>query len=150
MVNMVNIYMKLCNGCNTKKELTEFNKNASKKDGHQANCRECSKTHNKKHYIKNKKSHRAKVLVRKREVQVETRALISEVKQVGCACCDESDPCCLDFHHKDPNTKEFTIASAQSQGYSVERMRKEIDKCVVVCANCHRKIHHNVIACPIE
>jgi hypothetical protein len=46
----------------------------------------------------------------------------------------------LEFHHKDPNAKDFGIAS---KGYtrSWEKVKKELDKCILVCSNCHREIH---------
>lgn len=45
----------------------------------------------------------------------------------------------LDFHHIDPSTKEFGIGS---KGYtrSWEKVKEELNKCVLVCANCHREI----------
>lgn len=45
------------------------------------------------------------------------------------------------FHHKDPNKKDFTIAG-KSWGY--ERLKKEVDKCLLVCENCHREIHWEI------
>ena len=50
---------------------------------------------------------------------------------------------CLDFHHKDQSTKSFEIA--RGGGYSVENLRKETDKCALVCKNCHYLIHAGVI-----
>jgi len=44
----------------------------------------------------------------------------------------------LDFHHIDPLQKDFDISS---NSYSFEKMKKEADKCILVCANCHREIH---------
>ncbi len=44
----------------------------------------------------------------------------------------------LDFHHLDPTEKEFTISSANR---SWESIKEELDKCIIVCANCHREIH---------
>jgi hypothetical protein len=44
----------------------------------------------------------------------------------------------LDFHHRDPNQKEFTIRRASE---NFEKLKKELDKCDLVCANCHREIH---------
>ncbi len=46
----------------------------------------------------------------------------------------------LDFHHKDPLTKDFDISS---NSYSFEKMKKEADKCMLICSNCHRELHHN-------
>lgn len=45
----------------------------------------------------------------------------------------------LDFHHKDPNTKEFSIGKEGCIGW--EKVKKEIDKCILVCSNCHGEIH---------
>lgn len=49
----------------------------------------------------------------------------------------------LDFHHKDPSTKKFGIGH---KGYtrSWESIKAELDKCVIVCANCHREIEAGV------
>ncbi len=46
----------------------------------------------------------------------------------------------LDFHHIDENTKSFGL-SQNGMTRSWERTRKELDKCVLLCANCHREIH---------
>jgi hypothetical protein len=44
----------------------------------------------------------------------------------------------LDFDHRDPQEKEFCISSALSTVPRLKRLRKEIDKCDILCANCHR------------
>ena len=46
----------------------------------------------------------------------------------------------LEFHHTDPNEKDFNIAY---KGYTRawEKVKIELDKCVLLCANCHREIH---------
>jgi len=46
----------------------------------------------------------------------------------------------LEFHHLDPDEKDFGIASS---GYtrSWEKIRTELDKCILVCSNCHKEIH---------
>lgn len=61
-----------------------------------------------------------------------------------CCCCGQSDPRCLDFHHRDPNQKEDTISNLVKQGYSEKKILAEIDKCDVLCANCHIMLHHSV------
>lgn len=48
-------------------------------------------------------------------------------------------PACFDFHHINPNEKEFSISS-QPHTRSWERTKKELDKCQLLCANCHRQI----------
>lgn len=47
----------------------------------------------------------------------------------------------LQFHHILPNEKDFTISN---KNYSFDKMMKEIDKCILVCANCHQEIHEKI------
>ena len=47
----------------------------------------------------------------------------------------------LQFHHLDSNEKDFTISR---KSYSIERLKKEVDKCILVCANCHLEIHEEL------
>jgi hypothetical protein len=57
----------------------------------------------------------------------------------GCYLCDFKGPaCCYDFHHINPKSFELN-----SENYlrSLKAIFKEIRKCIIVCANCHRKIH---------
>ena len=58
-----------------------------------------------------------------------------------CERCGESHHATLDFHHKDPNQKENTVNRMYSLGFSMDNLKKEIAKCEVLCANCHRKEH---------
>ncbi len=44
----------------------------------------------------------------------------------------------LEFHHTDPSTKEV---ENDFMGWSWKRIQEEIDKCILVCSNCHREIH---------
>ena len=61
-----------------------------------------------------------------------------------CQCCGYDEPLgVLDFHHLDPTTKEFGI-SARGMTRSWEKIQKELDKCILVCANCHREIELGV------
>jgi hypothetical protein len=46
----------------------------------------------------------------------------------------------LDFHHKIPGKKDFNISQIASRSFS-KTIRKELDKCMLLCANCHREIH---------
>jgi hypothetical protein len=62
----------------------------------------------------------------------------------GCANCSEADPACLDYHHREDAEKEMTVSEMVTYGYSKEKLRAEMDKCVILCANCHRKEHYQV------
>lgn len=64
-------------------------------------------------------------------------------KEQGCKCCKENDPCCLDLHHLDPSEKEGNPSSFTK--FSWNKLMKEASKCIVVCRNCHAKIHAGII-----
>ena len=68
------------------------------------------------------------------------KAEIVKAKSAGCATCGESSLACLDFHHKDPSQKKFNIGM-QLGGFSIKKLRAELPKTIVLCSNCHRKLH---------
>ena len=57
-----------------------------------------------------------------------------------CSQCSENHPATLDFHHK--NHKEFSINYMVANGYSPDKIKNEMKKCIVLCSNCHRKLHY--------
>ena len=57
-----------------------------------------------------------------------------------CAC-GETDPICLDFHHRDGEVKKFGISRIKNKYVGQAALLAEIAKCDVLCANCHRKHH---------
>lgn len=58
-----------------------------------------------------------------------------------CSICSENNPHCLDYHHKDDNKIEGIGAMTRNSQYSIEDIQEEIDKCILVCNNCHKHIH---------
>lgn len=90
-------------------------------------------------YEKNKATHIA--YVRNRDKRIE--AWFKEYKRsLSCPECGESHPACLEFHHRDPQNKKFTIGQ-KGRRKSLRSLQNEIAKCRVLCANCHRKEHWN-------
>lgn len=69
------------------------------------------------------------------------QAMVAEAKASGCTRCGEKHLATLDFHHRDPAAKGFGIAAALGRMSSEKRLKQEIDKCDILCANCHRKLH---------
>lgn len=61
---------------------------------------------------------------------------------LSCEICGEDESCTLDFHHLDPNEKEEGISNIRHLTFS--RIQKEVEKCVVLCSNCHRKVHAGI------
>jgi hypothetical protein len=96
------------------------------------------KEYSKRYYEKNKAAHKQRVSLRKKELRV----LWAKFKStLSCVYCGENNPATFDFHHikKDPtNRKVYRLL--QQQNYN--GAREEIKKCIVLCANCHRKHHH--------
>lgn len=60
-----------------------------------------------------------------------------------CEKCGESHIGCLDFHHKDKDLKDREVSLMVHKGMSLERIMKEIEKCMVLCRNCHAKLHYD-------
>lgn len=67
-----------------------------------------------------------------------------EVKSHGCAHCGIKDTnlSIFDLHHVDPKSKLFSISIFVAPTRTLEEVTKELTKCIVLCANCHRKLHH--------
>jgi hypothetical protein len=57
-----------------------------------------------------------------------------------CKKCNEKHPACLDFHHRDFSVKENNVSQLVYR-VSKEKVLAEIEKCDILCANCHRKFH---------
>lgn len=91
------------------------------------------------HYYRHKERVLAKVHKVNARVRLERGAWITAFKvQAGCAHCGEKDPIVLQFHHcigeKDFPVSRMTIMS-------LSRVKAEIAKCIVLCANCHLREH---------
>lgn len=96
----------------------------------------------KEYYQKNKEQY----LEHSRNQKNRARIFVNKIKNENkCLFCRESDFSCLDFHHKNPNEKDIDISVLIKNHASIETLSNEIKKCVVLCANCHRKIHHYIL-----
>jgi hypothetical protein len=80
---------------------------------------------------------------RTRRRRARLRQWLNEYKgEHGCARCGEADATCLDFHHLDSDDKTMALGTMVTFGYGTAALRAEIEKCEVLCANCHRREHH--------
>lgn len=105
-----------------------------------------SKRYNQEYYQKHKKRIIKQQLSKNKRLLEKRRIFIREYKAERCCSkCKEKEPCCLQFHHKDPKTKLFAISDADGLKSGMTRLLTEIAKCDILCANCHAKLHAGII-----
>lgn len=103
----------------------------------QPNCSECQRKINKERYASNPRKHITNVVRNSKSRLLQ----FQEWKcSMGCQVCHERYYACLDLHHVDPHAKEEVLSKALNT-WSKARVEQELKKCVVVCKNCHTKIH---------
>lgn len=91
-------------------------------------------------YKNHKSSEKKYVFKRKQEIK---KWFENYKASLFCSKCGEKHPAIIDFHHLNGKEKENGISFMVANGYSVEKIMKEMSKCGVLCANCHRKEHYN-------
>lgn len=114
--------MKTCTTCNTTKSLENFVVDKRKADGRNSQCRRCQ-LDAKKHKRANNKSKAVLYLGGK------------------CKRCGIESKCLdiFDFHHRNPEEKEFSLNLLVNTDWN--RMLTELDKCDLLCSNCHKITH---------
>lgn len=132
---------KYCNKCKNILDVSKFTQSKSRYDGLQSYCQDCMKKYRKEHYYNNKKEY----MNRSRSSVKRLRMFIERYKRIfgKCHICGESRPWVLDFHHKDPLEKDLEVSKIANFG-SVRRVKDEIRKCSILCANCHRDLHYKL------
>ncbi len=164
--------MKTCSKCKKGKPLKAFYIYKRSKDGRRSDCKECvniqNRTWYKTHPERKRESGRAYKLANldkkratdrawreinfKRHQETTLRnqqkrrmAWVEIIKARGmdkCAKCDYNrNFAAIDFHHTDPKEKEVKISLSMNKRPTPERLA-ELDKCIALCANCHRELHH--------
>src|ERR1041384_3006314 len=85
---------------------------------------------------------RQSVAVGRKRRKLDVRRFIHEyTAALDCVDCGENHPATLDFHHLDRTDKERSLGDIGKYGWSRKKALAEIEKCVIPCANCHRKRH---------
>ena len=62
-----------------------------------------------------------------------------------CKRCGETDILVLEFHHRNPSTKKHSVSFLCLNGDATKTLKREMRKCDVLCANCHKREHASVI-----
>ena len=98
-----------------------------------AKTREQARLSRKQFYATHPDYVKQQVAERKRQL----RLMVQEAKAVPCADCGVQYPyCAMQFDHV-RGTKDFDVSRGPARGFSIKRIQAEIEKCDVVCANCH-------------
>lgn len=118
--------IKICTKCKLEKDESEFYFKSSKiKKRKHSECKTC---------FKNRMLERTKIVWDK------TKEIIGDsCKNCGYNRCSAA----LEFHHLDPDKKDFQISKSRSRNF--EKIKTEIEKCILLCANCHREVHSGIL-----
>lgn len=96
---------------------------------------------NREWYQKNREARRKQIRAREDEI---AKWFVTYKKTLKCETCGfDKHHAAITFHHVDPKKKDFTLARAARWGYSKDRIMQEIQKCKVLCMNCHMILHYN-------
>lgn len=120
---------KVCKTCKVEKDISEYNVSSRKKNMilHH-DCKECTAKY-------------------ARDYRQSRRDYVSEYKlKRGCMLCGfiAKHTCQLDLHHVDPSTKTYKgDHKSYDAGWSLERIDAELEKCIVICKNCHALENYN-------
>lgn len=129
---------KPCTKCGETKVKTEFGSNKSKKDGLQTWCRLCVKTYNKTYYVNTPERNDQRIAWKVKNIPLLQDYVWNYLLENPCVDCGEADPIVLEFDHL--SDKKFNIGDYIHKDGNLDKLKLEIDKCEVRCANCHRKI----------
>lgn len=135
--------IKTCTNCHIKKPESDFFLRDLASNVRHSSCKSCygrkRLTYAESHYKRYGDEYRARALIRKKLIKERLQELLIEyLRDKSCEMCGFDDIRALDFDHIDPASKNFGIARAISNGCAWNKILLEIEKCRILCANCHR------------
>ena len=135
-----------CSCCQVSQDESCFALKNKKLNKLQSKCKQCQSKYHKKHYKLNKDIYCDRARINNTKYKRRNKDFINEYKaNKGCEFCSENTPVCLDFHHINPKIKDWNISVMCRGANSIQTIQEEINKCIVICSNCHRKLHAGLI-----
>lgn len=132
--------MKRCTSCKKRKLISDFNFKIKALGLRHYQCKDCTRLFVKNHYNKNKGYYLEKTRKRNKELRLEILKYIRQyLLRNPCVDCGESDITVLEFDHKGEVPKFKAVSSLARSRYPLAKIKEEINKCEVRCANCHRR-----------
>jgi hypothetical protein len=130
-----------CTECGEDRDENEFYKRKDRPSGRRSQCKHCDRARLAKWQGANRVAYNKLCMDgRRRARDAQTLLMAEYFKTHPCVDCGVTDPRVLEFDHRDPSTKSFSIGAVKAR-YTWDRMLEEIAKCDVRCANCHRIRH---------
>lgn len=128
-----------CSRCDESRPIEDFPIKNKARGLRRVWCRGCCRAYGREHYVRNRSVYLAKAHERRLVERPRIRAWIDDyLRRHPCVDCGESQLVVLDFDHRDRSQKDLTVAElARLMTWS--RLRREVEKCDVRCANCHRR-----------
>jgi len=117
-----------CSRCKTIFELNQFYRKGPNKSSYRPECKKCFNMIG---------------------IESQRKRKIEAVEYKGGKCCNcgyDRYFGALEFHHINPLEKDFNLSKTKYTCYSLEKIKAELDKCICVCANCHREIHNGILS----
>lgn len=129
---------KICIRCKLKKQLEAFNKCSAATDGRDNRCKSCTRERDKQRYWSDVEGQRSRARKKNQEICERNSLYIQKyLSQHSCCDCGESDIIVLEFDHVKPG-KHKNISDMIPRS-SLIKLKEEIEKCDIRCANCHRR-----------
>ena len=128
--------VKVCSTCSLEKAVDEFNR---KGGALQSKCKSCQRAYHCLYYERNKSRFITKNRRNKNRQRKRLRTILLDIKQRPCQDCGGTfHSWVMELDHRADTIKEAAVADLVFKGCTDTRLLEEVDKCDVVCANCHR------------
>ena len=129
---------KFCRLCQSEKNITEFAWKSIIKKTKQSYCKECQKIRSRIHYKNNKQKYIEKARKRNQKILNKIQRYVwSYLSKHPCVDCGETDIVVLEFDHE--QNKHYNIFELIKERRNLKKVKNEIKKCMIRCANCHRR-----------
>jgi hypothetical protein len=129
--------LKTCYRCRLELDISLFGLDKCKKDGLRYICKTCAKKE------RQDNPSRFHGYQHKRFYKLKDEYLKLKEQKGGCILCGESTLICLDFHHIEDKVECVSRLRKNKNGW--QRIIDEMNKCELLCANCHRKLHGKLV-----
>jgi hypothetical protein len=128
---------RVCSMCGIEKDIEEFPLRNLFTKRRQSYCIDCKSKMHASWYDRNKEYQKANAAKHRIESRQNAKEYVwNYLLTHPCISCGQSNPVVLEFHHR--GGKDKAVTEMVASGYPISRIQAEIDKCDVLCANCHR------------